>query len=237
MARIKYGALVTEIAGSIGGTTFQRNAYGFTIKNKPNVVIPNTNIQQVRKLGMRTVTTSWGELTQSERDAWDTYAELFPIPARLNTSSDLNGFNYFLKYHLLRNSSDNLAIIEDPGVIARSYIFDGVTLATDGTTEFLFNHEFESTSTQWRIIVQLTPPLPESRKIPRFTPRFIQGNNIADGSPPALSFDLDLTTDWLSVYSSLPQIGDFIGVRIIMLGLNIGQIVEVPVQTFEVVSV
>jgi len=34
MARIIYGAIGTEIRGKVGGTVFQGNKHGYTIKNK-----------------------------------------------------------------------------------------------------------------------------------------------------------------------------------------------------------
>lgn len=102
MARIKFSALIEDIRGSIGGTTFQRNAYGYTVKAKPNMVNPNTALQEQRKVIMSQVTRSWRDMTQSQRDAYDTYASTFPQYAKHNPNSQLSGYAVFLKYNFLR---------------------------------------------------------------------------------------------------------------------------------------
>ena len=74
MARIIYSALVTAIRGSVGGTTFQQNQYGSTIKNKPKMIRPRSNQQEKRKIYMTAATQAWGNLTVNRRNAYNTYA-------------------------------------------------------------------------------------------------------------------------------------------------------------------
>jgi len=47
MARIIYGAIGTEIRGKVGGTVFQGNKHGYTIKNK-GLNTNNTSSRQSR---------------------------------------------------------------------------------------------------------------------------------------------------------------------------------------------
>jgi len=97
MARIVYSALVTSIRGSIGGTTFQNNAYGFTIKNKPNVIRPNTPNQELRKLALSRAVKSWAGLSDAERSDWNTWAAANPQFAKHNQSSVLSGYAVFTR--------------------------------------------------------------------------------------------------------------------------------------------
>src|SRR5690606_31037464 len=102
MARIKYTALVESIRGSIQGTTFQRNAYGYTVKGKPNMVNPNTNLQSASKRNMSGIAQAWSSLSDSDRNAWDTWAATNPVPSRLNPDANLTGFAQFTRWHNIR---------------------------------------------------------------------------------------------------------------------------------------
>ena len=97
MARIIYSGLVTSIRGSIGGTTFQNNAYGFTVKNKANMVKPNTVSQNLSKLVFSLAVKAWGTLTVANRANWDSWAATYPQFAKNNPSSVLSGFAVFVK--------------------------------------------------------------------------------------------------------------------------------------------
>ena len=68
MARITYSGLVTSIRGKVGGTVFQANAYGHTVKNSPNMVRPNTPDQQLSKVILSKAVKLWSEISQPERD-------------------------------------------------------------------------------------------------------------------------------------------------------------------------
>lgn len=236
MARIIYTALVESIRGSIAGTTFQRNAYGYTIKAKPNMVRPNRQSQQQAKISVLTVSTYWRSMSSTDRAAWATWAELFPLPSRLNPSSNLSGFDYFLKYHLLRRQTGNIEFVEDPGVTAYTFELDNDVIESNGSTILNYLLEFESDSDDWALVLQLTPTIPPSRNVARFTPRFIQGSFVDPGTPPALAFDIDITTNYLALYPTLLQAGDQVGVRIILLGKTNGQIVVVPTRLLTVVA-
>lgn len=98
MARIKYTAIVDNIRGSIGGTTFQRNAYGYTIKSKPNMVNPNTSKQIRQKALFSGVVSEWSKLSAATRTAWENYANAYPEPSRLNPASNIDGYAMFVKW-------------------------------------------------------------------------------------------------------------------------------------------
>jgi len=97
MARIIYSALVSTINGSIGGTTFQRNAFGNTAKKKSHQVRKNTQSQNIVKKQLVQMSTIWQSLTPTQRTAWSTYANSYPQFTRLNSAAQLNGRSVFMK--------------------------------------------------------------------------------------------------------------------------------------------
>jgi len=114
MARITYGAIVTDIRGSVGGTTFQRNSYGYTVKNKPNQVRVMSEYQRSIRAALTFVTQAWQLLSPSNRSAWNSWAVTNPFPSKHNSGSNLTGFAYFVRFNVNR------------------YIFVGNTLSNPG---------------------------------------------------------------------------------------------------------
>jgi hypothetical protein len=115
MARVKYGAIVTDIRGSIGGTTFQGNAYGSTVKNKSLQVRPNTAFQNKVKSIFSASVKAWRSFSDTERNNWNTYAANFPQYTKNDPTVALSGFNAFVKWQ------------------SAYYLSYGITLAPEGS--------------------------------------------------------------------------------------------------------
>jgi hypothetical protein len=228
MARIKFTAIVESIQGTIGGTTFQRNAYGYTVKSKPNMINPWTIAQQAQKNLMSFTSQQWRTLTDSERSIWNAWAEANPTPSRLNPESYLNGYNLFIKYQRFRSISDG-------GVNASpSFTLDGVgglniQLRRVGST-FILEYEAPGLEGDWNILVYNTSPIPLGREFVNTTPRFITfaGSTSAD--------TIDLTAGYQNAFGFLPSVGNWIGTRIILVNQVSAQIANFPITQYEVGS-
>lgn len=77
MARVKYGAIITEIKGKIGGTIFQGGRSGGIIKNKPAAKCRKSlcdwiggNLSQVRTNNLGIIAKEWASLSNAERNSW-----------------------------------------------------------------------------------------------------------------------------------------------------------------------
>ena len=69
-------ALVTQASGSVGGMTFSRNRYGMYTRAKGLPVNPNSEFQQVVRQIFSGLSAAWnGALTESQRYAWEDYAQ------------------------------------------------------------------------------------------------------------------------------------------------------------------
>lgn len=223
MARIKYSALVTEIAGSMGGTTFQRNAYGFTIKNKPNMVKPNRARQIVRKVDFQANVKRWRELTQSNRDAWIAYATTYPVPSRLNPDSYLNGFNAFVRYHNYLSVYNRTAVLADPSG-AQGAISDYAADVLNIDDELTWEPTATVSGSNWIGMVYLTNVQGAGQTFVKDTPIFM-GYKTAP-----FSGSLDVTSKYLDTFGNLPPVGSFIGLKVVFLKLDTGQAIVIPVQ-------
>ena len=105
MARIIYNAVVSSINGSVSGTTFQKNAYGFTMRKKPQPVNPKSVLQSNRRTVFADITKTWNLLTDAQRANWNAVLTNYPTYARYAPSVIINGRMLFIKYNAIRMSA------------------------------------------------------------------------------------------------------------------------------------
>lgn len=229
MARIIYTALVQQIAGTMGGTTFQRNAYGYTIKNKPNMVRPNRALQNTRKITFQGIVQFWRGMSDTVRGEWITYAATYPIPSRLNPDSDLNGFNYFVRYNSYYALITGGAITDVSGPAPTTLTGVAIELEDDGGT---FNVNIEATvgAGSMNALIYLTRVQGAGQVFVKNTPVLIA--NYAGGYPASV----DVTAAYAARYGSVPEAGQSLGVRVVFVSTSRAQAVVVPTQRLEVVA-
>jgi len=118
MALVKFGGGVTQMSGSIGGTTFARNRSGNYARSRTKPVNPNTSGQQTARNAMADLTTRWSStLTTAQRTAWNLYGSSVLMTNRLGENINLTGFNHYVR-------SNSIALQQ------------GETLVDDGPTIF-----------------------------------------------------------------------------------------------------
>lgn len=103
MAVIKLGALVSGIAGSIGGTTFRRGNGYISASNKssgPSKSRLRTNAQLG---GNVDIVQLWNTIGQPEKDQWNAQAQLFQFPDKFGTLRNITGRQLFIKLNARRN--------------------------------------------------------------------------------------------------------------------------------------
>jgi photosystem II stability/assembly factor-like uncharacterized protein len=100
MARVSYGALVTNISGSIGGSTFQLNNSGATARAKPQQKFFPSTLQSGSRSDFANISTSWSTLSLSVQALWNAYALANPITDRWGNIRTLTGFQYYMQSNL-----------------------------------------------------------------------------------------------------------------------------------------
>lgn len=229
MARIIYTGLVESIRGSIKGTTFQRNAYGYTAKAKPAMVNPNSTRQQVRKLRFSGAVQAWAELSEGQRSAWNTYANTYPIATRLNPDAYLNGFNAFSRWHVTRWVYDYGSLLTNPsgdqGILG-SY---QIELVRDGANLFIVS-DLLPTNGPWVLISYLSRPLSATQRFVKSWSRFV-------GSIPANgTIDDNITSAYNALFGVTPDVGAYIGTRFVVQNTTNGQVFFLPSGVLQVIS-
>jgi len=155
MARIKLGPMVTDIAGSIGGLTIQRNRFGITARQKPLPLYSETPAQYIIRQKILSLQYSWQNLSDSERLQWDRFIDFSGATTRRNRSVLLSGQGLYLKYQLFRllyNQALLTTIVYSPmpavGYLENLYLFGGQLYLNFSAMDY----------TKWYFVCKLSMP-------------------------------------------------------------------------------
>lgn len=216
MARIIYGALAESIRGSIGGTTFQRNAYGYTIKKKPNMIHPNTQWQQAQKIYFSKAVLAWNALTAAQRLDWDSWASTYPQYAKNNPSSQLSGFAVFVRTHCLRFMTGKAV---DTNPTYATYANASCTLAFN-VSAVAMEMDFTDTNGNEEFYVALfvSRPFSGSQNFIGTKTRYFEVE------PSITTNGIIITNTWLAKFGTLPLVGQTIAWRAVYFGADNGQV-------------
>lgn len=102
MARIKFGSLVTDIAGSIGGSTFQRSTTGNTLRNKPNPLRSYSPAQLFIRQYMKQAQAAWYAMDPAERLQWQQFTNYSNPRIKHDKNVTMSGYNLYIKYQVSR---------------------------------------------------------------------------------------------------------------------------------------
>ena len=100
MAKIIY--TLGELRGSIGGLTFQNNASGHTVRQRPVPKKSSTVKQQASHASHQNLLHEWDLLTVTEKDLWNSFASVHDKVDKFGTSKTLTGANWFLSVNYMR---------------------------------------------------------------------------------------------------------------------------------------
>lgn len=103
MALVMLGAGVTDIRGSIAGTTFARNAGGNYARARKKPVNPRSPLQNTRRANLAMLAKYWSnDLTEQQREDWRAYAMGTNWTNRLGQSIEINGLAAFIRLNVFQ---------------------------------------------------------------------------------------------------------------------------------------
>jgi hypothetical protein len=97
MANFKLGAIFTDVAGSISGTTFRRTPRGIIAYNKQGTQIKSAFAQASVKNRLGVIFASWNALDNETKTFWANKAALYPQLNKFGDLVYLTGRQFFTK--------------------------------------------------------------------------------------------------------------------------------------------
>lgn len=106
MARGKMGAFMTDIKGSVGGTSFQGSRSGLSIKNKGRGKrggrMAQEDVTLERRLAFSTIAKLWGTLTDAQRLGWSNLLGTWQFVNKFGDTYNGSAFQIFTACNLNR---------------------------------------------------------------------------------------------------------------------------------------
>lgn len=150
MARIKFGMMMTDARGKLGGHVFTKARSGATVRTKVTPANPKTSAQSAARSSLANFSQAWRNLSEEQRIAWNSAAQEVGKTNIFGDAYFPSGKNYFTainKNLLLCGSAmesfppartimplvDNVTVDLDTG--AGEF---AVTLSTDGVLDDVY---------------------------------------------------------------------------------------------------
>jgi hypothetical protein len=163
MASIKFSALVSEMRGKLNGSVFSKNRSGNYLRNKVTPVNPQSTDQQAVRSLLSSVSQSWRQLTQAQRDAWINASANFPYTDIYGDSKILSGQAFYnkLNLNLLKISA---AMITNPPSSSDLPSLSGVALTvtkSTGTSAVTVTADWTASDepANAEVLISATPPV------------------------------------------------------------------------------
>lgn len=214
MARVKYGALVVEIKGRMGGTMLQGGRSGGVIKNGKRGAArtvakfkagAGTAIGKAQRK-FSTITKAWASLTSVERDSWTGLIGVWIFKNKFGDIYSGTGFQIFTAFN-------NNRLILGEGIINTAPVkldaFDYGFILTDYSISSTFDiNLINAAANNQYVSFYFSRPQAETRNVGNTPINFAFAEQLA--SPQV--FDIKSQYDsWLGY---VPPLGSFIYVKV-----------------------
>lgn len=134
MAKIKFGMMMTDARGKLGGQVFSKNKAGAYIRTKVTPTNPQTSFQSSVRALFAGISAQWSGLTESVRAGWNNAVQDW---ASTDVFGDLKSPTGKALFQQLNNQAQSAGLPAVTSVPAKTEMPDEVTSAVDvviGTT-------------------------------------------------------------------------------------------------------
>lgn len=162
MAKIKFGMMMTDASGKLGGQVFSKNRGGSYVRTKSTPTNPQTTAQMLVRGVFASISSAWSSLTEVERNSWNGFVQDY---ARTDIFGDLrnpSGKALFqrLNQNLVLSGQSILQVCPAPSEVPFANLVTADADVSDGT----FNVGYAGNTTGSKVIVWATPSMSQGTK-------------------------------------------------------------------------
>jgi len=172
MAKVKLGAIVTDISGKLGGHVFSKNRSGKYMRTKGVPTNPQTSAQMNIRGQFAAISSSWSELTELQRTSWRNAVDQF---ATTDVFGDIKNPTGKALYQRL---NQNLSVSEQPLIDSAPFATDVPFLAITAAGGSLAANDltvrYDGEGLGNKVLVFATEPLSQGTKFVKNKLRLIE---------------------------------------------------------------
>ncbi len=214
--KMKFGAIVVDGRGKIGGHVASKNRAGAYLRTKVTPVNPNTVYQAEVRNRLSQLSTAWGGLTAAQRTQWDNAVDAYKKTDVFGDLKNPSGFNLHqrLNNNLIRIGE--AAILVPPLPVELPPITTGVLVATNaGVMTLTFTADPDVAAS--KVEIEATPALSPGKS-------FVKSEFRRIGNMPTLVAHVaDIAALYIAKFGAIGAVGQQIFVRLKQVSDATGQ--------------
>ena len=163
MAIIKFGMMMTDARGKLGGQVFTKTRSGATVRTKVTPTNPQTAAQQTARAILGNLSTAWRALTEEQRQGWNAAVDGFLKTNIFGDTYSPSGKNLFvgLNANLAQTGSPRNDVSPTPIEVPAAIILSvGVEI---GTAEIVIDFQDAAPGGNFYMIFQASKPMSAGR--------------------------------------------------------------------------
>lgn len=184
MAKIKFGMMMTDARGKLGGQVFSKNRAGAFVRTKVTPSNPRTQPQMASRSILAQLSIGWNSLTEAQIASWNSAVESWQRTDIFGDLKKPSGKNLYvqLNKNLLQSGQPQIATAPEKDNVPD---FSGLTLAIDTTAGTI---TYLGITPDPDIVLQFgfTPSLPQGVSFVKGKFRVIHYGNLAGTTPADL---------------------------------------------------
>lgn len=183
MAKVKFGAVISDTRGSVGGVTFSKARSGAVIRASSKPTLKQTAFTQVIRSNLSNLAKRWfATLIQSQRTGWINLANVNPVVDVFGNTHILTGQQFYVRVNQLRSSA-GLAYIDDAP--ADQSVVALLSLTITATAPATLSLAFTGTPLDGshRLYIYASPSLSPGKVATKKDMKFIGVSSLAQASP------------------------------------------------------
>lgn len=208
MAKIKFGAMMVDASGKLGGQVFSKNRGGAYIRTKATPLNPQTTAQMTIRGIFASISSSWSRLSEAGRQSFNNLVSSY---ARTDIFGDLrnpSGKNLFqrLNQNLVISGQPQITTCVQPTEVPFANI---VSVSISAGTRVM-NVFSDGDTTGSKVVVWATPPLSAGTS---FVKNKLRQIAVLDGGQAIVE---NVYNDYISKFGSFEDSDNiYFGVRVI----------------------
>lgn len=227
--KIKWGMMMTDGRGKLGGQVASKNRAGAYVRTKVTPVNPRTTKQQAIRTLFGSIASAWRSLTQAQVNSWIEATEFWQKTDVFGDLKKPSGFALFQRLNtgLLANIPASTMLVNAPQpdeVPSVTEVTSEYTLGPSPTFILQWSHESLAVDPEDYVVqIRATPPMPVGR-----TYHANMLRNVVVGELENDTYNL--TTAYPDRFGRFPEIGENVFIEVRVVSKNTGRI-GVPVAT------
>lgn len=210
--KVKFGSIVTDGRGKLGGQVYARNRSGAYVRNKVTPNNPQTVYQSAARAILASFSEQWRGLTEAQRAAWNAAGSSFPTTNQFGDEVIPTGKNLFTRLNVNLDDVGRSAISTPP---SPAEIVEPTDLALVATTAAALTIDYTGAA-EMSYKILATGAL--SPGVGFFKNKF-KLITFASGDPVA---PIDILSAWQARYGAFSE-GDKIAVKVVPVVTATGQ--------------